>query len=158
MSKLCFAMPGNKPGYVWPLQAARFARIPGPPPQKTKSGFLGTPRLSPPAKSVGERLTGAVHRTPFPIAALCFEAAPQPLRALAPADILFRTLHLACLAGLSSFTTDCIVISTNLELKLIQARVRSCRYGQQWRRKPLKVKLLSPGEQTSAALIDYVSK
>jgi len=49
--------------------------------------------------SVGEHSTGAVHQRPFPIAALCFEAAPQPLRALAPADILFRTLHFACLAG-----------------------------------------------------------
>jgi hypothetical protein len=49
--------------------------------------------------SVGEHSTGAVHQRPFPIAALCFEAAPQPLRALAPADILFRTPHFACLAG-----------------------------------------------------------
>ena len=32
--------------------------------------------------SVGEHSTGAVHQRPFPIAALCFEATPQPLRAL----------------------------------------------------------------------------
>jgi hypothetical protein len=38
--------------------------------------------------SVGEHSTGAVHQRPFPIADLCFEATPQPLRALAPADIL----------------------------------------------------------------------
>ena len=91
---------GNKPGYMWPLQAARFLRVPGLFIPENQIGFSEDPAAFTNGKtSVGEHSTGAVHQRPFPIAALCFEAAPQPLRALAPADILFRTLHFACLAG-----------------------------------------------------------
>jgi hypothetical protein len=101
---------GNKPGYMWPLQAARFARIPGLFIPENQIGFSEDPAAFTNGKtSVGEHSTGAVHHRPFPKAALCFEAMLQPLRALAPADILFPHAAL-CLFGrkyLPSSTADC---------------------------------------------------
>jgi hypothetical protein len=74
---------GNKPGYMWPLQAARFLRVPGLFIPEHQIGFSEDPAAFTNGKtSVGEHSTGAVHQRPFPIAALCFEATPQPLRAL----------------------------------------------------------------------------
>ena len=74
---------GTSPGTCDLSKPLALREYPGFSSQKTKSGFLRTPRLSPTAKiQSGNTRQEQCIGVPFPIAALCFEATPQPLRAL----------------------------------------------------------------------------
>jgi len=156
-------------------QAARFARIPGLFIPENQIGFSEDPAAFTNGKtSVGEHSTGAVHHRPFPKAALCFEAMLQPLRALAPADILFPHAAL-CLFGrkyLPSSATDCVsdaslqnrsesgsIGAHNNSGICAKARVRSCRpEAAKKGPEPLKVKLLRRGNTRLQHSPNYVPK
>lgn len=115
---------GNKPGYVWPPQAFASREYPGLHPRKPKSGFLGTPRLSPPPKFSRGTLDRSSASEAFPNSCLVLRGYASAAKGAAPADILFRTLHFACFGRkyLPSSATDC-VLSLQFGLTLIRARV-----------------------------------